>query len=240
MLLGPSTYVHVLLGLNKAYYSSDMVVSPESVYPVRVTFITLWADSALSRHEIDDIYFFFFSRKQSLTFYVNCLHWIYMNCQILFPKKKRNISKCRLLKILSWVLHINQKRKYLWGIQAETRVKVPYDMYPLQTKISLCMQAVWSVFAAQVKKASLYEPQRKKTSLRTGTQQVRSACCTLAQSDQNVHGCFLDSQGCKIFYADNKGWSDCGCTGWFESLLGTHLKVYSLMLPLIHVLLFLG
>ena len=61
-----------------------------------------------SRRQIDDI-FLIFPRKQDLTFHANCLlETICMKCQILFSRKnKKNISKCRLLKIFPRVLNVN-------------------------------------------------------------------------------------------------------------------------------------
>ena len=86
-----------------------------------LTFITL---GLFSRWQIYNI-FLYFLRKQDLTFHSNCLHWRqFAWCQILFPEKiKKNISKCRLLKILPTVLSINyrsfvspQKQRKLWAL----------------------------------------------------------------------------------------------------------------------------
>ena len=71
------------------------------------TFTTLWAFSA------DDkliILFLILPRKQDLTFHANCLlrrqfAWNVKSC--FLGKNKKNISKCRLLKILPRVLSVN-------------------------------------------------------------------------------------------------------------------------------------
>ena len=68
-----------------------------------LTFTTLWAFSAKDKLMI---FFLFFPKKQDLTFHANCLQ-ICIKHHILFPgKNKKNISKCRLLKILPRVLSI--------------------------------------------------------------------------------------------------------------------------------------
>ena len=76
----------------------------------------------------NDVIFLIFPRKQDLTFHANCLlsqktgfdiscklspkETICMKCQILFSgKNKKNISKCRLLKILPRVLSV--KGRYM-------------------------------------------------------------------------------------------------------------------------------
>ena len=68
---------------------------------VFVLFILYQSLTKVSRRQIDIV--FYFSRKQALTFYANCLETICMKCQSLFPVKKfqKNISKYRLLKFLT-------------------------------------------------------------------------------------------------------------------------------------------
>ena len=74
----------------------------DQIRPFRHEELTFTTLGIFNRRQIDDIFFLIFPRKQDLTFHANCLETICMKCHILFSEKnKKNISKCRLLKINS-------------------------------------------------------------------------------------------------------------------------------------------
>ena len=52
------------------------------------------------------IYFLFLSEKQNLTFHAHCPHNLHEMSNPVFCENKKNISKCRLLKILLRVLSV--------------------------------------------------------------------------------------------------------------------------------------
>ena len=60
--------------------------------------LSLWANAAHSRRQQNVDIFSYFSQKQNLTFYANCLHLHEMSNLVNWKKKKKNISKCDLLK----------------------------------------------------------------------------------------------------------------------------------------------
>ena len=100
-----------------------------------------------SRRQINGI-FLTFPGKQDLTFHAKCLQWrqfawnakscfpgkvrkimgtICMKCQILFSRKsKKNISKCRLLKILPRVLSVNKDNE----ASAQSDLSVRWENMP--------------------------------------------------------------------------------------------------------------
>ena len=79
----------------------------ESVFPKFNLYHSL---GIFSRRQIDDI-FLIFARKQDLTFHANCLLRRQFACNVkscFLGKNKKNISKCRLLKILPRVLSVKE------------------------------------------------------------------------------------------------------------------------------------
>ena len=66
-----------------------------------------------SRHKLLIVFLFFSRKKQDLTFHANCLQWRQFARNVKFyflGKIRKNISKCRLLKILNKVLSVNTEK----------------------------------------------------------------------------------------------------------------------------------
>ena len=109
--------------------------------------------SIFSRQQIDDI-FLIFPRKQDLTFHANCLlrkQFAWNVKSFFLGKIKKNISKCRLLKILPRVLSIKAplmlsmlgKHESRWHFKIFFLVLTPKTGSDISYNLSLKRQFTW-------------------------------------------------------------------------------------------------